>query len=107
MMALLFGQSAHTVHKVQRLLEVRKLELTVQVMVLRDRPLRNILVQIFQFLPLERRNASAAGHAFLVGKLFGHKGPLKSKFNFLRQTADQIAGAATAAVGVGATGTLK
>src|SRR3954468_22987480 len=73
MMALLFRQGSHVVHEIQRLLEVRKLELAVQVMALRDRPLRNFLVKIFQVLSLERRNSTAAGDAFLVGKLFGHE----------------------------------
>jgi hypothetical protein len=49
----------------------------VQVMFLYDRPLGNVLVQFLQFLSLKRGNSTAAGHAFLISKLFGHECHLK------------------------------
>lgn len=72
MMSLFFGDLAHSIHKIQRLLEVREKEFAMKEMFVRDRPVGKTLLKIFQFLPLEGSNAPAAGNTFLVGKLFDH-----------------------------------
>ena len=76
MVALLLGERADAIDKLQRLLEVGKLELAVKVVIVVNHPLGNPLMDCFQFLALQRRNPTAAWNAFLVSKLFGHRLPL-------------------------------
>ena len=66
MVALVFGDLAHTIHKVERLLEVGKAELTLDVMLLGDGPVGDAPVKLFQFFSVKWRHASAAGHAVFV-----------------------------------------
>jgi hypothetical protein len=78
MVSLFLGHRSHTVDKFQGLLKVGEFEFAMKVMFVVDHPLGHEAVESFQFLALERRNASATGHAFLVGKLFDHRTPQKS-----------------------------
>ena len=72
MMSLLFGHRSDAVDELERLLEVGELKFAVNVVVLHDGPPGNDLMKFLQFRTPECRDASAAGHAFLVGKMFGH-----------------------------------
>ncbi len=46
MMALLFGDVTHAIHKGQSLFEIRKSEFAVDVMFVIDRPVRDALVKL-------------------------------------------------------------
>jgi hypothetical protein len=48
-MSLFFGYCAHPVDEVERLLEVGELELSVDVMFVRDRPFWDALVYLLEF----------------------------------------------------------
>jgi hypothetical protein len=72
MVSLLLGYRANAVYEFERLLEVGEFEFAMQVMLFVNRPLWNTSVQFLQLQALDRRNASAAGNAGFVGKLFGH-----------------------------------
>jgi hypothetical protein len=74
MMSLLLGQRSCAIHEIQCLLEVGETILAMYVMFSLDLPLRDAFVQLFEFLSLERRDFASAGHAFFVGKFFGHEG---------------------------------
>src|ERR1700690_4471812 len=72
MMSLLLGQRSHPIDELQRLFEVGELVLALNVMILDHGPPGDHVVQLFHLGSFERRNASAARHAFFVGKMFGH-----------------------------------
>src|SRR6266567_5029364 len=86
MVSLFLSQHSHAIDEIQRFLEVRELELAVQVMTLHDGPQGNHPSQSFHFLGRERWNPSAARHTLLIGKLFGHRIP--RTFNRLRKKPD-------------------
>ena len=67
MVAFVFGDFAHSIHEIQGLLEIGKAELAMNVVLVRDRPLRNTLVQLCELFSAKRWRAAAAGHTFLVG----------------------------------------
>ncbi len=67
MMTLLFGQGAHAIHEVERLLEVGKGESASEVVLVDHAPFGYDLVQGHELLTLKRRHPTAAGDAFLVG----------------------------------------
>lgn len=75
MVALFFSERSDAVDEIQRLLEVGKLELAMDVMFVFDRPLRNTLMKLLQVSSLERRISPAAGYALFVGELFSHDSP--------------------------------
>ena len=67
MVALLFGDRADTIHEFQRLLEVRKPEFTMDVMLVGDRPPGDIPMECFDFFSTQRRHTTTAGDTFLIG----------------------------------------
>ena len=66
-MALLFGEGSDQIYEGEGLGEVREFERAMDMVVVGDRPGWNVLVQGFEFVALERRDAAAAGNALLVG----------------------------------------
>ena len=66
MMALVFGDLTDSIHKIERLFEIGKAELTVDVVLIGHGPLGNTCVQVFQFFPTKWRYATSAGHAIFV-----------------------------------------
>src|SRR5687767_2487485 len=76
MMSLLLSDCADPVRKRERFLEVRKLELLLQVMLFHDVPFApELSLKILQRLAPHRRNAPLAGNTGLVGERIGFEIP--------------------------------
>lgn len=75
MMAFLLRDLTDAIYKCERLLEIWKTKLAVEMMFVGDLPVRNLLVKSYQCSSLESRYTARAWHAFLVSKLFGHGFP--------------------------------
>ena len=67
MMALLFCDGAHTVHKIQCIFEVGEGKGLGQVVLIDHLPASDLGHEVFQFSPTERRRTSAAGNALFFG----------------------------------------
>jgi hypothetical protein len=67
MVALLLGHRSHTIHEIERLLEVRKCVGASEMVPVDHVPLGNVFVQGIEFPALEWRHSAATGHALLVG----------------------------------------
>lgn len=66
-MPLLFGDGADPIHKIQRLLEIRKKKDLMQVVVADHRPSGQLRSQSFKLLSLERRDPAPAGNTDFIG----------------------------------------
>lgn len=69
MMALLLGNSTHFIDESQSRLEIGKFESADEMMLINNLPSRGIgqlLMDLVQFFPLERRDTAAARDASLV-----------------------------------------
>src|ERR1019366_426535 len=71
MVALLFGDFAYSVHKLQRLLEIREGKRAHNVMLIHRLPMRSVLEDSLQFSPLHWRDTAFAGNTSLVSQV-GH-----------------------------------
>src|SRR5438309_8329891 len=71
-MTLLLGYLAHSIYKIQGLREIRKCEISGEVVLVDHLPHWHFLPQISEFLALERRHAAPARNAGFTGQL-GHK----------------------------------
>jgi len=67
MVALVFGNPAHLIYEVECLLEIRETKHTLNMMLVDHAPCWHLSVERLEFLALQRRDASAARNAFLVG----------------------------------------
>ena len=68
MMALFFGQLANPVHERKRLLEVRKLEHSMDVVIVDHIPVWKLMAEGVKGFALERGNVTTAGHTGFRGK---------------------------------------
>jgi len=66
MVAFAFGDFADSIYEIQRLLEIRKTKLAMNVVLVGDGPVGNALVELFEFFSAKRRRAPAAGYTFFV-----------------------------------------
>ena len=79
MVAFFLRDITHSIHKIERLLEIWEAEFTVDVMLIGDGPLGDISVEILQLFSTKWRHASSAGHAILVSQVFSHRSPNSHK----------------------------
>jgi len=80
MVSLFLRQCADAIHEIQRLLEIGETEGAGDVVFVDDfpvRPLRNLLINLFQFFALERRHTALAGHTSFRSERRHHKPPDK------------------------------
>ena len=68
MVSLFLGNRSHTIHEVERGLEVGELERPGQMMFVDDLPIGNFFPQFFERCALQRRHSTPAGNAGLFGK---------------------------------------
>src|SRR5580692_10201943 len=73
MVPFLLSDITDAIHEGQRLVEIGEAKFAMQVMLVRNVPLRNLLVKCLQLCALQGGYFSAAGDAFLVSKMFGHE----------------------------------
>src|SRR5207244_13382063 len=67
-MTLLLGYLAHSIYKIQGLPEIRKCEISGEVVLVDHLPHWHFLPQISEFLALERRHAAPARNAGFTGQ---------------------------------------
>jgi hypothetical protein len=93
MMSLLLGQRTHAVHKIQRGLEIGKLESTRDVMLVDNLPIGQLMAEFMQRRAVKRRHPAPARHTILVRKRSHNEGSL-AQVEILKTCLPERSGAA-------------